>query len=64
MQQIITRIGRELVRKLWQSQGVAEPILEADGQRWYRKEASLGHYHPLYGEGAVERHLYQTNAGG
>ena len=64
VQQIVTRIGRELVRELLQSKGVAEPTLEADGQRWYRKEASLGHYHTLYGEVAVERHLYQTSAGG
>jgi hypothetical protein len=64
VQQIVTRIGRELVRELLQSKGVAEPTLEADGQRWYRKEASLGHYHTLYGEIAVERHLYQTSAGG
>lgn len=64
VQQIVTRIGRELVRELLQSKGVAAPTLEADGQRWYRKEASLGHYHTLYGEVAVERHLYQTRAGG
>ena len=64
VQQIVTMIGRELVRELLQSKGEAEPPLEADGPRWYRKEASIGHYHTLYGEVAVERHLYQTRAGG
>jgi len=64
VQQIVTAVGRELVRELLQNKGVAEPILEHGGQRWYRKEASLGHYHTLYGEVTVERHLYQTSAGG
>jgi hypothetical protein len=63
VQQIVMRIGRELVRELWQSKSVAPPTLEEE-ERWYRKEASIGHYHTLYGEVAVERHLYQTSAGG
>lgn len=64
VQQIVTAVGRELVRELLQTKGVAEPTLEHNGQRWYRKEASLGHYQTLYGEVAVERHVYQTSAGG
>lgn len=64
VQQLVTTIGRALVRELLQNKGGAEPTLEEDGQRWYRKAASLGHYHTLYGEVAVERHLYQTSAGG
>jgi hypothetical protein len=64
VQQLVTAIGRELVRQLLDHKGVTEPILEEDGQRWYRKEASIGHYHTLYGEVAVERHLYQRSAGG
>lgn len=64
VQQLVTSIGRALVRELLQNKGAAEPTLEADGQRWYRKEASIGHYHTLYGEVAVERHLYQTSTGG
>ncbi|MBO0860292.1 MAG: hypothetical protein J2P21_17820 [Chloracidobacterium sp.] len=35
-----------------------------DGKTYYRKEASTGHYQTLYGEQMVERHLYQTSAGG
>jgi hypothetical protein len=64
VQQLVTTIGRALVRELLQTKGEAEPTLEEDGQRWYRKEASLGHSHTLYGEVAVARHLYQTSAGG
>lgn len=64
VQQIVTAVGRELVRELWQTKGVAEPTLEHNGQRWYRKEASLGHDQTLYGEVAVERHVSQTSAGG
>jgi hypothetical protein len=63
VQQIVMRIGRELVGELLQSKSVAPPTLEEE-ERWYRKEASIGHYHTLYGEVAVERHLYQTSAGG
>src|SRR5712691_8095585 len=64
VQQIVMRIGRELVRELLQSKSVAPPILEEEAQRWYRKEASMGHYRTLYGEVTVERPLYQRSAGG
>jgi hypothetical protein len=64
VQRIVTAVGRELVQELLQSKRVAEPTLEHEGQRWYRKEASMGHYHTLYGEVTVERHLYQTSTGG
>jgi hypothetical protein len=64
VQQLVTAIGRELVRDLLQNKSVTAPILEHAGQRWYRKEASRGQYHTLYGEVTVERHLYQTSAGG
>ncbi len=57
-------VGRALVQELLQSKSQGEPILERDGQRWYRKAASTGHYHTLYGEVTVERHLYQTSTGG
>jgi hypothetical protein len=63
-QQLVSVIGRELVRELLQSKRVAEPTLERDGQQWYRKEVAVGHYHTLYGAVAIERHLYQTSAGG
>ena len=64
VQQIVTTIGRELLRELLQSKSEAAPTLEHEGQRWYRKEASIGHYHTLYGEVAIERHVYQTSLGG
>src|SRR5215470_17064190 len=64
VQRIVSAVGRELVQELLQSKSKAEPTLEDEGQRWYRKEASAGHYHTLYGEVTVERHLYQTSAGG
>lgn len=64
VQRIVTAVGRELVQELLQSKQVAEPVVEHEGQRWYRKEASPGHYHTLYGEVTVERHLYQTSTGG
>jgi hypothetical protein len=64
VQRIVMAVGRELVRELLQTKNITEPTVEHEGQRWYRKEASLGHYHTLYGEVAIERHLYQTSAGG
>jgi hypothetical protein len=64
VQQLVTTIGRALVQELLQNKGAAEPTLEEDGQRWYRKAASIGHYLTLYGEVAVERPLYQTSTGG
>ena len=64
VQQLVTLIGRALVRELLQNKEAAEPTLEEDGQRWYRKAALTGHYHTLYGEVAVERHLYQRSSGG
>jgi hypothetical protein len=64
VQRIVTAVGRALVQELLQSKGVAEPTLEREGQRWYRKEAAAGHYHTLYGEVTGERHVYQTSAGG
>src|SRR5215204_6274093 len=33
-------------------------------ETWYRKEASAGHYHTLYGPLTLLRHTYQTGAGG
>jgi hypothetical protein len=64
VQRIVMAVGRELVRELLQTKNITEPTVEHEGQRWYRKEASLGHYHTPYGEVAIERYLYQTSAGG
>ena len=50
VQRLVATIGRALMWELLQNKGGAEPTLEENGQRWYRKEASLGHYHTLYGE--------------
>jgi len=55
VQQLVTTIGRALMRELLQSKSVAEPTLEREGQHWYRKEASIGHYHTLYGKVSGER---------
>jgi hypothetical protein len=64
VQQIVTAVGRALVQELLQAKNITEPTMDHEGQRWYRKEASMGHYHTLYGEVAVERHVYQTSTGG
>ena len=64
VQGIVTAVGRELVPEWLQGKNKAEPTLEDEGQRWYRKAASAGPYHTLYGEVTVERHLYQPSAGG
>jgi hypothetical protein len=62
--QLVTAVGQALVQELLQSKSQGEPTLEHAGQRWYRKAASTGHYHTLYGEVAGERPVYQTRRGG
>jgi hypothetical protein len=64
VQQIVNNIGKELTRKILQSRDIDDKAIERDGQTWYRKEASDGHYQTLYGAVIVSRHLYQTSAGG
>jgi hypothetical protein len=64
VQQIVNHIGKELTREILQSHDIDDKTIERDGQTWYRKEASTGHYQTLYGEVIVSRHLYQTSAGG
>jgi hypothetical protein len=64
VQQIVNDIGKELTRAALRSRDIDDKTIERDGQTWYRKEASVGHYQTLYGEIAVSRHLYQTSAGG
>jgi hypothetical protein len=61
---LLQLLGQELTAHLLQSRDVSAPSLELEGQSYYRKEASLGHYQTLYGEVVVSRHLYQTSAGG
>jgi hypothetical protein len=57
-------IGQELTRQLLCGKAVEAPTLELGGETYYRKAASPGHYHTLYGEVVISRHLYQTSAGG
>jgi hypothetical protein len=57
-------IGQALTVELLRSKEVTAPRLEHEGQTYYRKEATPGHYQTLYGEVVVERHLYQRSAGG
>jgi hypothetical protein len=57
-------IGRALTRELLRSKEVTAPRLEHEGQVYYRREATPGRYQTLYGEVIVERHLYQSSAGG
>ncbi len=64
VQQIVNDIGKELTRAVLRSRDIDDKTIECDGQTWYRKGASVGHYQTLYGEIAVSRHLYQTSAGG
>jgi hypothetical protein len=64
VQQIVNEIGKELTREIMQSHDLDDKTIEHEGQTWYRKEASAGHYQTLYGQVIVSRHLYQTSAGG
>ena len=57
-------VGQELIADLMTRQQVNLERVNFNEQIYYRKEASTGHYQTLYGEIAVERHLYQTSAGG
>ena len=61
---LINLVGGELTADLMRGQDLEVERLELDGKTYYRKEASAGHYQTLYGEQVVERHLYQTSAGG
>ena len=57
-------IGQELTMHLLRSKAVDAPTLEWEGKTYYRKDTSPGHYHTLYGEVVLARHLYQSSAGG
>src|SRR5262249_32615707 len=57
-------IGQELTVHLLHSKAVDAPTVKWEGETYYRKETSLGHYQTLYGEVVISRHLYQTSAGG
>jgi hypothetical protein len=61
---LLQQIGQALTVHLLRSQAVDTPTLTVDGTTYYRKDASPGHYHSLYGEVVIARHLYQSSAGG
>jgi hypothetical protein len=64
VQEVLRLAGRELTARLLRCHADAAPQVEVADQIYYRKAASLGHYQTLYGPLALERHLYQTSAGG
>jgi hypothetical protein len=57
-------IGQAFTRELLRSKAVTSPRLEQEGQTYYRKAATPGQYQTPYGEVVIERHLYQSSAGG
>jgi hypothetical protein len=61
---LLQLIGQALTVELLRSKEVTAPRLEHEGQTYYRKEATPGHYQTLYGEVVVARHLYQSSVGG
>jgi hypothetical protein len=61
---VLQVIGQALTRELLQAKAVTPPRVEQDGQVYYRKAATPGVYQTPYGEVVVERHLYQSSAGG
>jgi len=64
MRDLLQVIGQALTVELLRSKEVTVPRLEHEGQTYYRKAATPGHYQTLDGEVVVERHLYQRSAGG
>lgn len=64
VQEVLRVAGQELTARLLRCHAEAAPQVEVEEQIYYRKAASVGHYQTLYGPLAMERHLYQTSAGG
>jgi hypothetical protein len=64
VRELLKVIGQELTFQLLRSKDVNTPTLQREGQTYYRKAATLGHYQTLHGEVALSRHCYQTSAGG
>lgn len=64
VRELLQVIGQALTVELMRSKEVTAPRLEHEGQTYYRKAPTPGHYQTLYGEVVVERHLYQSSAGG
>lgn len=61
---VLQVIGQALTRELLHAKAVTTPRVEQDGQVYYRKAATPGTYQTPYGEVVVDRHLYQSSAGG
>jgi len=61
---VLQVIGQAFTRELLRSKEVTVARLEQEGQTYYRKAATPGAYQTPYGEVVVERHLYQSSAGG
>jgi hypothetical protein len=61
---VLQVIGQTLTRELLRANDVTAPRVEHGGQTYYRKAATPGQYQTPYGEVVVERHLYQSSAGG
>jgi hypothetical protein len=65
VQELVAGIGQELTKELMVAKEEKAWRIEVGGTVYYRKQpASVGHYKSLYGNIAVERHLYQTAQGG
>ena len=64
VRELLQVIGQTLTVELMRSKEVTAPRREHAGQTYYRKAAPPGYYQPWYGEVVVERHLYQSSAGG
>ena len=64
VRELLKVIGQELTVQLLRSKDVDTPTLEREGKTYYRKAATPGHYHTLYGEVVLFRHCYQSSAGG
>jgi hypothetical protein len=64
VRELLKVIGQELTGQLLRRKDVDTPTLHWEGQTYYRKAATRGHYQTLYGEVVLSRHCYQTSAGG
>ena len=61
---VLQVIGQALTKEVLQAKEVSTPRVEHDGQTYYRKAAPPGTYQTPYGAVVVERHWYQSSAGG
>jgi hypothetical protein len=64
VREVLKAIGQVLTVAVLRSKDVSTPTLLVNGESYYRKEATPGHYQTLYGEVIVPRHRYQRSTGG